>query len=355
MFAGSGSALVLLAAACLGSGCASVGYLAQSTSGHLQLMQATKPVVQWTQDPATPEPLKLRLALSQRMRDFAVSELKLPDNSSYRRYADLGRNAAVWNVVAAPALSLKLNTWCFPVVGCVGYRGYYSEDDAKAFADGLAAQGLEVSVYPVPAYSTLGKLEWLGGDPLLNTFVNQHEGDLARLIFHELSHQVAYAKGDSTFNESFATAVERLGGDRWLSRHAKPEARELLARRDAMRADFRALVMRHRSELEDLYQTQATDEAKLAGKSQILARMRAAHQTIKRERWGDSNAYDAWFERANNATMGIMATYNEWVPAFEALFQQQGSDFDRFYTEVKRLADLPPSERRATLGKLMPN
>ncbi len=344
------SAAVLAGAVCLTSGCASFGYLAQSTGGHMALMNTAKPVDEWIADASTPEPLRQRLMLSQRMRNFAVSELKLPDNSSYRRYADLQRRAAVWNVVAAPELSLQLQTWCFPVVGCVGYRGYYREDEARAFADTLKAHGLEVSVYPVPAYSTLGKLEWLGGDPLLNTFVNQHESDLARLIFHELSHQVVYAPGDTTFNESFATAVERVGGARWLQQHAAPEVREQVARNDAMRSDFRAIVMKHRDELDRLYKSSAGDDDKRAGKTRVMTALRAAHQEAKAQRWNGSTAYDAWFDRANNATLGVMSAYHELVPDFEALFEREGRDFDRFYAQVRNLAALPKDERRAKLA-----
>ncbi len=299
---------------------------------------------------ATPEPLRQRLELSQRMRDFAVSELRLPDNDSYRRYADLGRRAAVWNVVAAPELSLQLQTWCFPVVGCVGYRGYYREDDAKAFAEDLKTQGLEVSVYPVPAYSTLGKLEWLGGDPLLNTFVNQHEADLARLIFHELSHQVAYAPGDTTFNESFATAVGRIGGARWLTANAKPELMAQIERSDALRADFQTIVSTHRDQLDQLYKSSASDADKRQGKARIMAALRAAHQDMKTQRWSGNTVYDAWFERANNPMLGLMSAYHELVPDFERLFEREGRDFQRFYAEVRRLAALPKDERRAKLA-----
>ena len=354
LLGGAGGLAALLALACLGSGCANVRYLAQSAHGHLTLMASARPVSDWTQDPSTTEPLRARLELSQRMRDFAVHELKLPDNQSYRRYADLNRSAAVWNVVAAPPLSLKLQTWCFPVVGCVAYRGYYREDDARALAAALRQTGLEASVYPVPAYSTLGKLEWFGGDPLLNTFLQQHEGELAHLIFHELSHQVVFVPGDTTFNESFATAVERLGGQRWLTQHSTALVREQWARRESMRADFRALVLTHRNQLETLYASGVDDGAKQAGKLQIMQRLREAHQGIKAARWNGSTAYDAWFANANNAMLGIMASYNQWVPAFEAVFDLQGRDFDRFYAEVRRLADLPSEQRRATLDARMP-
>ncbi|MEO6033610.1 MAG: aminopeptidase [Burkholderiaceae bacterium] len=342
-----GVALLAAATVCLTSGCSTLGYYVQSARGHLDLVRSARPVADWQADAATPVALKERLALSQRIRDFAVTELHEPDNASYRRYADLHRSAAVWNVVAAPELSLVLQTWCFPVVGCVGYRGYYDRPRADAFADGLRAQGLEVSVYGVPAYSTLGWLpfDWLA-DPLLNTFIDYPEGELARLIFHELAHQVAYAKGDTVFNESFATAVERIGGRRWLSEHADAQARVQYARYAARREDFRALTMQYRAELDALYRGSLDDAAKRARKQAVLARLRADYAVLKAERWGGFSGYDGWFARANNASFGVLGAYNELVPNFERLFEREGRDFDRFYAEVKRLADLPDVEQR---------
>ena len=179
-----GTVLLAAGAVCLSSGCSTLGYYAQAVNGHLDLLQSAKPVAQWTADPATTPAMRERLALSQRMRDFAVTELRLPDNGSYRRYADLGRSAAVWNAVAAPELDLTLKTWCFPVLGCVGYRGYYRREGADALAAQLQSEGWETSVYGVAAYSTLGWSNQVGGDPLLNTFLNWPEPELARLIFH---------------------------------------------------------------------------------------------------------------------------------------------------------------------------
>lgn len=344
--------VVALAAAsvCFTSGCSTIGYYAQSVGGHLSLLRAAKPVPEWLNDEATPPALKERLALSQRIRDFAVSELKEPDNASYRRYADLKRGAAVWNVVAAPELSLKLTTWCFPVVGCVGYRGYFDRADADAFAEGLRAQGLEASVYGVPAYSTLGSLpgDWFA-DPLLNTFIHYPEGELARLIFHELAHQVVYAKGDTLFNESFATAVERLGGARWLARHGSDKARDDYRVYDARRQDFRTLTMAYRQRFEALYAGADSDATKRAGKAALMAQLRADYEAMKAERWGGYSGYDGWFARANNASFGVLAAYNQLVPNFERLFEREGRDFSAFYAEVKRISALPPAERRAAL------
>ncbi len=204
--------LVTIAAAAFGlSGCAELGYYWQSVDGQISLMAAARPVDDWLADSRTPAALKARLELARRIRRFAVTELDEPDNASYHRYADLHRSAVVWNLVAAPPYSLTLRTWCFPIAGCVGYRGYFQEAAAQREAARLRAQGLEVSVYGVPAYSTLGWLNWAGGDPLLSTFIDYPEGELARIIFRELAHQVLYVSGDTVFNESYATAVERLG------------------------------------------------------------------------------------------------------------------------------------------------
>jgi len=339
----------LLAATLLLGGC-SMGYYAQSVRGHLDLMQRARPVSEWIADPATPPELRERLALSQRMREFAVRELALPDNASYRRYAALGRPAVVWNVVAAPELSLTLKTWCYPVLGCAGYRGYFAREPADALAAELKAQGWETVVYGVPAYSTLGKTEWLGGDPLLNTFIRWPEGELARLIFHELAHQVAYADDDTTFNESFATAVERIGGQRWLERHASAEARAEYAALDARRNDFRALVGRYRESLATVYASHIPDDEKRQRKAVLMQSMRDEYARMKAERWSGFAGYDGWFERANNAALGIQASYNELVPQFERLFAKSGGDFERFYAEVRALAALPKAERRAKLA-----
>jgi predicted aminopeptidase len=349
---------VLLGAAVSGlaTGCSSVGYYAQSIGGHLNLLAAARPVPEWLADPATPDKLKARLELTRQIRDFAVTELDLPDNASYRRYADLQRAAAVWNVVAAPELGLTLETWCFPVVGCVAYRGYYAREEADAYAEQLRARGLEAWVYGVPAYSTLGKLPGAYfADPLLNTFVHYPDGELARLIFHELSHQVAYASDDTVFNESFATAVERLGSARWLSQRAGEAARREFAAFESRRADFRALTGRYRDRLQALYAGAAPDSDKRRGKTELLAQLRAEHAALKAGAWQGYSGYDGWFAQVNNASFGVLAAYNELVPQFEQLLESQGGDLPRFYAEVRRLAALPMAERRQGLLRASPH
>ena len=342
--------LMALAALCITSGCSSIGYLGESASGHVHLLAAARPVKDVIADPSTSESLRARLQLTQRMRDFAVTELKEPDNGSYRSYADLKRSAAVWNVVAAPELSLTLETWCFPIVGCVGYRGYYDRGSADAAAAPLAAQGLEVDVYEVPAYSTLGWMNWIGGDPLLNTFVNWPEGELSRLIFHELAHQVAYAPGDTTFNESFATAVEQIGSQRWLQANATPAVREQQALTESRRRDFHVLVRAWRAKLDAMYRSGLPDADKRAQKAQLYAGMRADYETLKRDQWRGYKGYDHWFATANNAALGAQAAYDDQVGAFVRLFAAEGSDFDRFYAEVKRMAALSRPERDAAMA-----
>jgi predicted aminopeptidase len=339
------------ASVCLTSGCSTIGYYAQSVTGHLNLVEAARPVPQWLADPAIGPRLKAQLELAQRIRDFAVTDLGEPDNASYRRYADLKRSAAVWNVVAAPELSLDLKTWCFAVVGCVGYRGYYDRIDAEALATQLRGDGFDVDVYPVPAYSTLGRLprwDWLA-DPLLNTFIDYPEGELARLVFHELAHQVAFAPGDTLFNESFASSVEKIGAERWLRQHASAEARAEYAQTEQRRADFRELTDRYRREFVALYASAEGDAAKRAGKAALLNRLRADYATMKAMRWGGYAGYDGWFAAANNASFGVLASYTALVPAFERLFEREGESFPHFYAEVKRIAALPPQQRRAAL------
>ncbi len=349
----AGLAIVLgLAAACIGlGGCAHVSYYWQSASGHLELLNAARPVDDWLADAATPPELRERLQLSQALRDYASRELALPDNASYRRYADLKRPAAVWNVVATRELSLELKAWCHPVVGCVGYRGYFERSEADVLARQLQAEGWETYVYPVPAYSTLGKLpgRWFA-DPLLNTFIRGSEVELARLIFHELSHQVAYAEDDTVFNESYATAVERIGSAQWLRGSAREALAVEVEQQDGRRDDFRALTLRTRAELVRLYGGSSTDEEKRRGKAAILAGMRAAHAALKAGPWAGYGGYDRWFDAAGNPQLAILGAYNERVGEFERLFERSGRDWPRFHAEVKRLAELPRATRDAALA-----
>jgi predicted aminopeptidase len=335
------------------SGCAQLGYLGQAVGGHLQLLSAARPVDEWLAEPGLDDRLRERLQLAREMREFASRELALPDNASYRRYAELKRGAVVWNVVAAPELALTLKTWCYPLMGCAGYRGFFAREAAEAFAAALRREepGLDTWVYGVPAYSTLGWSNLLGGDPLLDTFIRYPEPELAGLIFHELAHQQVYVADDTVFNESYASAVEQLGLRAWLARRG--DAAKVLsaghAQRQQRREEFRALVARYRGELAALYASAQSADDKRAGKARLLAALRADHQRLKAERWAGDTGYDAWFAGVNNASLAIQAAYSDLTPAFEAVFERAGRDWPAFHEQVRQLSALPPAERRRAL------
>lgn len=349
------AALALAALAAASAGCSTLGYYAQAAHGHLSLLAAARPIDDWLADPAAPAPLKQRLERARAIRAFASSELALPDNRSYTAYADLKRPAVVWNVFAAPELSLRLKTWCYPLFGCAAYRGYFDRDDAQGLGDALRAQGYDVNVAPVPAYSTLGWMDWLGGDPLLNTFIGYPDGELARMIFHELAHQVVYVRDDTVFNESFATAVERIGVRRWLAAHGDDKLRAEYARLDTRRADFVSLLLAYRERLDQAY-AHGTDAEKRERKRAIFADLQREYARLKETRWDGWAGYDRFFAQAlGNAHLAAVGAYHDLVPAFEALLEQHGGDLRRFYAEVRRLAALAKAERDAELRALAPS
>lgn len=334
------------------AGCSAVEFYWQGIAGQTQILTRAKPiadVIDTTDDPV----LKERLTRAQSIRGFASHELGLPDNGSYTNYADLGRNYVVWNVFATPELSLEPRQWCFPVAGCVSYRGYFSEVDAREEAARLAAAGDDVHVGGVPAYSTLGYFD----DPVLSTFIRYREVELARLIFHELAHQVVYVKDDSSFNESFAVTVEEAGLARWLAAEAwtrKPaEAAALSAdteRGRRVRADFRALIGSARERLERIYASNESEGDKRAQKAAVFAEMRAENERNKLASDG-ATSFDRWFEAgANNAGIAASAIYADRVPQFQAVLAAEDGDLSRFYARVKTLSKLPKPERELALA-----
>lgn len=337
-------AVLALLAALAQAGCSTLDYYGQSVRGHLQLLQAARPVQDWIDDPTTAAPLREQLLRSRNIRDFAVQTLHLPDNASYRRYADIGRDAVVWNVVATPELSLQLKTWCYPLLGCVGYRGYFDRREADAMAAQLRQQGQEVYVYGVPAYSTLGKLPgpWFA-DPLLSTFIRWPAPEVARMVFHELAHQVAYAADDTVFNESFATAVERLGTAQWLRTRADVAEQTRYERTEARRARFRALVADYRARFVALYASDRSVDDKRAEKARLYAALRTEGQAL--------GGYDDWFAKANNAVLAVQAAYDGRVADFERLFHRCDDDYPCLYRAAQRLAALPKPQREAALSQ----
>lgn len=313
------------------SGCETLGYYVQAISGHLDLIGRARPVAELLADPQVPPQLRERLELAQRIRDFASRELKLPDNGSYRSYADLGRPFAVWNVVAAPEFSLEPVRACFPVAGCVSYRGFFERAAAEVYAERLRAAGHDVYLYGVPAYSTLGRFD----DPLLSTFIHRAEAEVAALIFHELAHQVAYARDDTAFNESFAVAVEREGLRRWLRGRDAELVR--LAAVQARAAEVEALMEAARARLAALYREPLAPDLMLSRKRAELAALKAALAAHPRYRDLEPN----------NAVLAAHAAYTRLVPQFERLLAAEGGNLARFYERVRRLAALEPAARGA--------
>lgn len=326
--------------------CQTVGYYSQAAGGQMELWREAEPIDELLADENTDPALRERLELVSEIRAFATEELSLPANGSYQRYADLERPYVIWNVFAAPALSLEPVTWCFPIAGCVGYRGYFSEERAERFADGMRERGFDVYVGGVPAYSTLG---WFD-DAVLNTFIGYSDPDLAQLIFHELAHQVAYAPGDTTFNESFATAVELEGVKRWLAASGRDTESAAVEAALDRHEDFLDLVKRTREQLEVIYESEETDEVKLSQKVDAYSRLREGYQLLKQQ-WGGFAGYDRWFEEPlNNAKLGSVAAYNQLVPGFQKLLADKGGDMKAFYQAVIELTELDPEQRRARLG-----
>ena len=333
----------LLASAALLAGCSAIEYYAQVIGGHLDVMGRAVRIEERLREPDLPQPLRDKLRRVIAIRDFASLELALPDNGSYRRYADLERAFVVWNVFAAPEFSVKPVESCFPVAGCVSYRGFYREADAQAFARALRAEGYDVHIGGVPAYSTLG---WFD-DPVLSTFIRYPDAEVARLIFHELAHQVAYVKNDTVFNESFAVAVEQEGVQRWLARRGTPEERAAHETLQLRRREFAALVLAYRDRLRTLYGQALKVEVKREEKARLFAAMLEDYGRLKAG-WDGFSGFDRIFARgANNALLASVTAYTERVPAFRALLARKRGDLPAFYADVKKLARLDKPARDA--------
>ncbi|WP_158213275.1 aminopeptidase [Pigmentiphaga sp. NML080357] len=350
------------------AGCANLEYYAQSIAGHSSLLQAARPLDQVLADPATPDDLRTRLRYAQSARRYASQELGLPDNGSYTQYADVKRPYVVWNVFATPELSLRLKPSCFLIVGCIDYRGYYNEDEARRAAQALREQGWDVHVGGVPAYSTLG---WYA-DPLVNTFIRLPPGEVARLVFHELTHQAVYAKNDTAFNESLATAVEQIGVERWLNEPEHRALRPAYEAFDRRRRDFVELLLETRRQLAQAYGeagarqgpaptspepvnlTPEEVERRRARKAEIIADLRQRYERLKRDKWEGFSGYDGWFAQSlNNAHFAAIGTYHQWVPALRAMADRcepcRSGSLAPFLEQARALARLPYAERRRLL------
>jgi len=328
------------------NGCASVSYYNQLASGQLQLLRAREPVSSVIADPAHDQKLRTHLEQSQKARTFASQQLHLPDNQSYRLYADIGRPFVVWNVFATPEFSLKPVNHCFPIAGCVAYRGYYSQSAARGEAALQRLQGMDVSVGGVEAYSTLG---WFN-DPIISSMMGWGDERLATLIFHELAHQRVYVKDDTEFNESFATFVEQEGTRQWRAYRQLPPDNNAQARQ---RDQFTALVLKTRTRLEKLYTLPLPTGQMRQRKAAEFERLRSEYRQLRDSQWAADKRYDAWiYAPMNNARLLPFGLYDQWVPAFAALFHQENGDWLQFYATVEKLGALPAGERKAALRAL---
>lgn len=310
----------------------------------MQIVSQREPIAAVLQDPATPEKLRTRLEYVSAARDFASRELGLPDNASYRSYADVGRPYVVWNVFATPAFAVEPRRWCFPIAGCVVYRGYFNEDAAQRYARRLRAKGDDAMVGGVAAYSTLGHFK----DPVLNTMMGWSDAQLAATLFHELAHQVIYVPGDSEFNEAFATAVEEAGLERWLNLNGRKQDLQTWRGQRQRNQEFIELLLDARERLRTLYASTLPTEAMRARKQEEFGRLKFEYTQLK-ARWNGYSGYDAWFDRAlGNAHLVSAATYHGCLPGFVRVLNSVNGELPRFYEEIRKLAALT-KEARAQL------
>ena len=345
----SGGVVVLLLLIALGlSGCTLPGYYAQAARGQISLLWRSEPIDSVISDPSVSESRRQQLILANRIRQFAVEQLALPDNASYTRFVDVQQPYVLWNVFAAPRFSTELVTWCFPVAGCVAYRGYFSRQDAFRFAEQMRQKGYDVSVGGVKTYSTLG---WLS-DPLPNTVLDLAEEDLAGLLFHELAHQVIYVTDDTTFNESFATLVEHEGVRQWLAQSDRQVDFDAFEDRSHRRDEVIKLVLNHQAQLAAMYAEDLTPSIMAQRKLQQVAALRQSYLDL-RSRGRGGPGWDAWFSQPlNNAHLAAIGAYYDLVPDFRRLFNAVGQDFEAFYKAVASIADGPKQGYRSALAAI---
>ena len=331
--------------------CESVHYYNQAIQGQYSILDERQPISEIMADPESPAILRERLAHILSVRQFAENELQLPVKNHYLTYVDLKRPYVVWNVFAAPEFSLTPKTWCYPVVGCAAYRGYFTEENARQYANGLISQGYEVYVAGVTAYSTLG---WFD-DPVLSTFMRYSEDQSAALIFHELAHQILYVKGDTVFNESFATAVEQEGLKRWQEEIQASHLFRDYLRNYRRQKQFIHLIMDYRRILEALYQSDASTLDKKEQKTSIFSELRDEFDRLKTKQNGLS-AYDDWMNYSlNNAKIASVAAYHDFVPAFQKMLVAKDGNLNQFYKACRELAQKTKDERHRILNSYLEN
>jgi predicted aminopeptidase len=330
------------------AGCAGPAWYTQAVSGHLALMTQRTEISEVLADEKTDPALKQDLELAREIRDFAINQLGLPDNGSYTEFVQTGRHAVTWNIVAAPEFSLEAKRWCFIVAGCVSYRGYFDQHKAERFAHKLKKKSYDVTISPAIAYSTLG---WFD-DPLLDTMLQYPDEQLAAFIFHELAHQQLYVKGDTAFNEAYASFVEETGVRAWLHSTGRDD---LLVRWQSMNTasiQFNVLLQTTRDQLNGIYLSSLDKEDMRAQKKLVFVEMKKRYLALVNEHWGGIDHYRSWFSHElNNARLALMKLYRGGACAFEKLYESAGGDMVVFHQLAADRAALKPDERAAWLNQ----
>jgi len=339
--------VLALAVAALLVSCETVSYYTQAARGQMAILLGRENIEKLLEDKSLAPELRAKFLAVISIRDFAKDELYLPVANNYQTYVDLEREHVVWNVFAAPEFSVDPVNWCYPIAGCVSYRGYFSEAQAERFAQQLRADNFDVYTGGVDAYSTLG---WFN-DSLLSTVSSRADYQLASLIFHELAHQVIYVPGDTTFNESFATTVEREGLKRWLADAGQADVFAQAETDGERQEQFVQLVLDYRDQFDALYQEEMTASLKRQRKLALQDQMRAAYANLK-EQWQGYGGYDTWFANSlNNAQLSTVSSYNALVPFFTSELKRVDGDFQRFYAEMKQFSQMDADARAQRLAE----
>ena len=320
-------------------------YYWQAVNGHTDILKRERPISEMLAEPDLEPELRILLEEMQRARDFASTELGLPENDSYRQYADIGRDYVIWNVIATEEFSVAPQTWCFPFAGCVSYRGFFTESDAEDFASHLRSEGKDVYVAGARAYSTLG---WFD-DPLLNTMLYRDEAMRVGVLFHELAHQKIYVQNDTAFNEAFATAVAEEGVRRWFLYNGKTGNYARYLEAQQRRAEFNVLLKNSRAQLEELYKQSFDPDLMRKEKQKLFLQLKSNYVVLKRN-WDSNKGYDVWMaQHLNNAHLALAATYHELVPDIKRYMHNTGGDLQLFYKQMEQLSRLPISDRHDML------